>query len=143
MFRISIVFVVLSILLSVSSFGQEYPRAEIFGGYSYLHIDTQGISGSFLDTECNILVGAGTCPPGTFQVHNSFSGWNAAAQVNVARWFGVKADFSGYYGMPLTLSPAAQSFVNSLGVSGIPPSAQFYNFLFGPVVSGRWRAESM
>jgi hypothetical protein len=54
----------------------------------------------------------------------------------------VKADLSGNYGMPLTLSSAAQSLVNSAGVTGFPPSAQFYTLLFGPVVStqfGRFR----
>jgi hypothetical protein len=33
---------------------QDYPKAEIFGGYSYLHVDTHGISSNSLVNECNI-----------------------------------------------------------------------------------------
>jgi opacity protein-like surface antigen len=50
-----------------------YPRAEIFGGYSYLHTDTP--------SESNIL-----------------KGWNASAVGNVHRMIGIEADFSGHYG---------------------------------------------
>jgi len=40
----------LLLLFASSAFSQqEYPRAEVFGGYSYLHIDTQGVTGSSLD----------------------------------------------------------------------------------------------
>ncbi len=137
MLRTSAVLSVLLLFLGVSAVAQEYPRAEVFGGYSYLHIDTQGVNGSTLDAECNNLLGAGTCPPGTFQVHKNFNGWNAAAQYNVTDWLGLKADFSGHYGKPVTLSSSAQSLVNTLGITGFPPSAQSYSFLFGPVLSNR------
>jgi hypothetical protein len=33
----------------ILSAGQDYPRAEIFGGYSYFHLDTQGVTGASLD----------------------------------------------------------------------------------------------
>lgn len=56
------------------------PKAEVFGGYSYLHIDTQGITGSTLDAACNNIFGPGTCPPGSFGVHPSANGWNASAR---------------------------------------------------------------
>jgi len=36
-----------------AAFAQDTPRAEVFGGYSYLHIDTQGVTGSTLDALCN------------------------------------------------------------------------------------------
>lgn len=52
---------------------QDFPRAEIFGGYSY----------------------------GNFQVLSSrgnLNGWNAAATVNIFRWFGLTTDFGGFYG---------------------------------------------
>ncbi len=116
---------------------QSYPRAEVFGGYSYLRVDTQGVSGASLDAECNLLLGAGTCPPGTFGVHPALHGWNASAQVNVNRRFGVKADMSGHYGTPVTLSADAIAFFNSLGISGLPPKANSFSYLFGPVVSQR------
>ena len=87
-------------LSMATAFAQDTPRAEVFGGYSYLHIDTQGVTGSTLDALCNNTFGTGTCPAGTFQVHNAFNGWNGSVQANVNRWLGVAADFSGHYGRP-------------------------------------------
>ena len=95
----------------------------MFGGYSYLHLDTQGVTGSSLDSLCNTLLGAGSCPAGTFQVHNALNGWNAAAQVNADRWLGIKADLSGHYGTPITLSANAIAFLGNLGITGLPPKA--------------------
>jgi hypothetical protein len=76
--------IVLCVLLSLSlfAFGQETateaPKAEIFGGYQYLHADT-GISGA-----------------------NGFNlnGWNTSASGFFTRNLGVTADFSGSYGTP-------------------------------------------
>ncbi len=51
----------------------------------------------------------------------------------MSRWLGLKADVSGHYGTPLTLSPEGQAFISNLGVSGFPPRATSYSFLFGPV----------
>jgi opacity protein-like surface antigen len=48
---------------------QEYPRAEVFGGYSYFHTDD----------------GA------------DLHGWNASVSGNLNSWFGLVADFSGHY----------------------------------------------
>jgi hypothetical protein len=53
---------------------QEIPNAEIFGGYSYLNLDTNGLSS-----------------------RQSANGWDASATFNVNRWVGVEADFAGYY----------------------------------------------
>ena len=63
-------------LLCIAVFGaaasaQEYPKAELFGGYQYTRIGGAG--------------GANT------------NGWNAAATGNITSWFGVTADFSGAY----------------------------------------------
>ncbi len=121
---------------------QDAPRAEVFGGYSYLHIDTQGVTGSTLVNACNQILGAGTCPPGSIQVHQNFNGWNAAAQVNITRLFGIKADFSGHYGTPVTVSSQIQMLLQQAGITGLPPSARSYSYLFGPVVSqnmGRYK----
>ncbi len=48
---------------------QEFPRAEIFGGYQFTHLDPS----------------------------INANGWNAAVNGNLNRWFGVTADFSGAY----------------------------------------------
>jgi hypothetical protein len=47
---------------------QNYPKAEVFGGYQFARYDTE-----------------------------NFNGWNASATANVNKWFGVAADFSGNY----------------------------------------------
>jgi hypothetical protein len=136
--RHACVFLFLTLFVSLALAQQDFPRAEVFGGYSYLHIDTQGVTGSSLDAECNTLYGTGTCPAGTFQVHNGFNGWNAAAQVNASRWWGVKADVSGHYGTPVTLSSSAIAYLNGIGVTGLSPKANSFSYLFGPVVSQRF-----
>jgi len=129
-------FLLLLLFASLAFAQQEFPRAEVFGGYSYLHIDTQGVTGSTLDTLCNNIFGAGTCPPGTFGVHSGFNGWNEAAQVNANRWLGVKADLSGHYGTPITLSAEAIAFLNGLGITGLPPRANSFSYLFRYTVFG-------
>jgi len=116
---------------------QEYPRGEIFGGYSYLHLDTQGVTGSSLDQFCN-SISPGTCPPGTFRVHPGFNGWNASGQYNLNSWFGVKADFSGHYGTLLTATFPTVIVPSVFHFSS--PSESSYNFLFGPAVSYRRHA---
>jgi len=88
---------------------QDYPKAEVFGGFSFTHLDTEGF----------------TAPTGV-SIKHWYPGWEAAVQYNLTKLLGIKADFSGNYGKP----------VNVPGVTGIP-SAHSYNFLFGPVVSAR------
>ena len=65
------------ILLGVSALAvaQDVPRAEVFGGYTYLRCDTDDA-----DLACNQ------------------HGWNASAAFNGNKWLGAVADFSGHYG---------------------------------------------
>jgi hypothetical protein len=68
-------FAVLCVLaMTLAASAQDYPKAEIFGGYNYASSDV-------------------TSPGRTH-----LNGWNGAATANINRWFGVKADFSGLYG---------------------------------------------
>jgi len=76
----------------------DFPRAEVFAGYSYLSVDTGAASG-----------------------RKGLNGWNGQADVNVNRWFGLTADFGGYYGSPFNVS------------------VHDYSFLFGPTLT--YRAE--
>lgn len=117
---------------------QDYPKAEVFGGYSYVRVDTQEL-GPLVTSACSDIDAAlpGTCPPGSVGVNNSFHGWNAAAEVNVNRWLGVKADFGGHYGKLLTVSEPIQAGIDALGVTNFPPTIRSYSFLFGPVFSYR------
>jgi len=59
------------ILLSLPLLAQDYSRAEIFGGYQYLHL------GNGADVNAN--------------------GWDASLTGNFNKWFGVTGDFSGSY----------------------------------------------
>jgi hypothetical protein len=52
---------------------QEYPKAEVFGGYSFFRANPDGAN---------------------------LHGWNASVTGNVTNWFGVQGDFSGHYGSP-------------------------------------------
>jgi hypothetical protein len=59
-------------LLALPLMAQDYPKAQIFGGYQYLHL-----GGSGTDVNAN--------------------GWNASLTGNFNKYFGVAADFSGAY----------------------------------------------
>jgi opacity protein-like surface antigen len=107
------------------------PKAEVFGGYSYLHIDTQGISSNTLTNECNIIAG-GACPL-TFAVHPGLNGWTASGQYNLSRWFGVEANLSGTYGN-ITAKIAIPVPIPPVNLS---TSDQHIYDLFGPVISHR------
>src|ERR1035437_10543908 len=58
-----------------------FPRGQVFGGYSYLSVDTSGLSG-----------------------RKSLNGWNGQGSVNFNKWLGITGDFGGYYGSPNPLS---------------------------------------
>src|SRR5213596_2891209 len=72
-FAIGVVFLC---LLPLAAMAQDTPKAEVFGGYSYLRV--------------NELSGLG--------IGLNLNGWNGSVTGNVNDWFGVKADFSGQYG---------------------------------------------
>ena len=76
----------------------DFPRGEVFVGYSYLSVDT-----------------------GPSSSRKGLNGWNGQASVNLNRWFGLTADFGGYYGSPFHVS------------------VHDYSFLFGPTLT--YRAE--
>ncbi|PYV45529.1 MAG: hypothetical protein DMG94_11965, partial [Acidobacteria bacterium] len=120
-------------LVSTLASAQDYSRVEVFGGYSYLHVDTQGISSSSLIALCTSVIGA-TCPA-TFKVRPSFNGWEAAGQLNLNRWFGVKADLSGHYGNLVSVTFNSIPPVVPLNFS--TPDQHIYDYLFGPVISHR------
>lgn len=75
------------------------PRAEVFGGYSLLH------------------------EPGL-----NLNGWNGAATINVHRYVGITADFSGHYW--------SQSLSVPL-VGSIEIKNHIYSYTFGPTLSLR------
>jgi len=66
----------------------EFPRAQVFGGYSYMSLDTSGLMG-----------------------RQNFNGWNAQATFNLNRWLGVTGDFGGYYGDISSISTHDYSYM--------------------------------
>jgi len=72
--RVTLVAVCL-LFISAIAVAADAPKAEVFGGYSYLHCDKN----SFGDT-CNL------------------NGWDASVAFNAAKYFGIVADFGGTYG---------------------------------------------
>lgn len=64
----------LLLALPLVALAQEAPKAEIFGGYSYLRFNPDGPSNSL-----------------------DMNGWNASAAVNFTKYAGIVADFSGHY----------------------------------------------
>jgi opacity protein-like surface antigen len=127
---IGVFLLVPAIFFRSSASGQDLPKGEVFGGYSYLHVDTHGITTSALTNECNIVFG-GTCPA-TFGVHPGFNGWNVAAQGNINQWFGVKAQVAAGYGNILSVK-----FNSPLPIAFGIPGQHIYDVLFGPVISKR------
>jgi opacity protein-like surface antigen len=57
-----------------SNFGYDVPRAEFFGGYSYLNADWEGLAS-----------------------RSGLHGWNGSAGINVNPWLGVEGSASGNY----------------------------------------------
>ena len=109
-----VLFIAVLVLISGSlAAAQDYPKAEVFGGFTFTHLDTEG---------AKVPADA---PAGT-SIKNWYPGWEATGQFNLTKMFGLAADISGSYGKPVSVP----------GVSDIP-SARVYNFLFGPVVSFR------
>src|SRR5215467_13685811 len=100
----------LVMLASLPALAQNYPSAELSGGFSYLHIQRGG----------------------------NLYGWDASVAGNFNRWFGLAGEFSGHYGsndaagtavlVPVPLPPATFTVSNGSSV---------YTFLFGPRISYR------
>ena len=72
--RKSVGLAIIALLLATTAVCQDYPKAEVFGGYQFTRIN-----------------------PGGGDNGENFNGWNAAVTGNVNRCLGVTADFSGAY----------------------------------------------
>ena len=122
-----------AVFVSTLASAQDYSKIEVFGGYSYLHVDTQGISNSSLIALCTGIIGA-PCP-GTFKIRPGFQGWEASGQFNLNHWLGIKADLSGHYGNLIIATFNSGPPFLPRAFSG--PDEHIYDYLFGPVVSHR------
>jgi len=79
----------LMLFLPLVASAQDTPKAEVFGGYSYLRVDGQGGPGENLN------------------------GWNGSVVGNLNKWLGIKADFSGNYGNQTILGLKLHDSVHS------------------------------
>jgi opacity protein-like surface antigen len=75
------------LILSSAAVAQEYPKAELFGGYSYLRTDSEEID----------LV-AGNQVTTTRRHGGNLNGFSLSANYNPAKWLGIVIDFGGVYG---------------------------------------------
>jgi opacity protein-like surface antigen len=115
----------LTLTILIGSFGlaqDSTPKLQVFGGYSLLHADTGGLTGSTMD----FVLGQ---PANTFALKTNFNGWSAEAQYNADRWLGLAVDFGGQYGGPITTLGGSK-------ISGLP-TGNTYSVLAGPVISYR------
>ena len=75
------------LFLSTRGYGQETPKLELFGGYSYMRADDASNGANM-------------------------NGWNASVTGNANRWLGVTIDLSGHY-RSINDLPYASSTVNT------------------------------
>ena len=109
--------IVVCLTLGVAADSQEFPKAEVFGGYSYANFSS--VRGG--------------------QGRTNLNGWNGSLAVNLNPWFGLVSDFGGHYGswttpiipLPLLCVPAGCSSAK------ISESDKYHTFLFGPQFSLR------
>jgi membrane-associated protease RseP (regulator of RpoE activity) len=97
----------LALLLSLvgcSAFAQDYPRAEVFGGYSYLNLDVNDLG-----------------------PRESANGWEASVSGNLNRWLAIEGSVAGYY---KTYTVDLNFITPGLGTFDI--KARDYSYLAGP-----------
>jgi hypothetical protein len=95
--RLLMIAVAVSVLALPAPAQRDFPRAEAFAGYQFVHLNPS----------------------------LNASGWNAAVNGNVNRWFGITADFSGVYKHGGAISSMKQSLYIAEMVRGfIDPPVQ-------------------
>jgi opacity protein-like surface antigen len=104
----------LIVLLPLSVVAQDFPRVEVFGGYSFFRMPSEFSASYAYTTE-----------------QANLSGWNLNATGNLTRWLGVDADFGGYHGNANALywhSPTPVNYLQDFDI---------HSYMFGPRLSYR------
>lgn len=101
-------------VVSAQTGSDSVPLVEVFGGYSYLRTDLNPNFPFF----------------GRVEIDKNMHGWNASATVNVNKWLGVEADFSGHYGPTFDEFGFVQNPRSNL-------RQHHHTFLFGPKITVR------
>ena len=105
--RFGALLLVLGLVFCGPVFAQDAPRVEVFGGYSYLNIDTNGLSS-----------------------RQSANGWEASVSGNFNRRFAVEGSVAGYYkSYAFDLTP--------LGLGIVNVDVHDYSYLAGPRINFR------
>lgn len=122
MIRFAAAAIILMILIGSRGFAQDAtPKAQVFGGYSLMHLGHGGLTGPLLDVDLKQ-------DSNPFALADySLNGWNAEAQYNASPWLGVAADFGGRSDTPITASRGRT-------LAGLPKETA-YSILAGPVIS--------
>jgi hypothetical protein len=112
--RHSLLIAVFVMLTALRVMAQNYPTAEVSGGFSYLRV----------------------------QRGANLYGWDASVAGNLNRWFGLVGEFSGHYGSGSATSPIPVTFGGPIILPApitfdVSSSSNVYTFLFGPRLSYR------
>jgi hypothetical protein len=108
--RKTLFFAVLVLAVSLNCAASDVPKAELFGGYSFLHTGS-GIS--------------------NVSGYNS-NGWDAALTVNVNKYFGITADMNGEYKTINQVKANIHNFLFGPEIAFRAPKAKpFVHALFG------------
>jgi opacity protein-like surface antigen len=99
---------ILLLISSVSVFGQNAPKAELSGGFSYLHVGSSDLYG-----------------------------WDASLAGNLNNWFGVIGEFSGHYEPTQRFSALVSVPGGPSSTLTTNFDSNVYTFLFGPRISFR------
>jgi hypothetical protein len=102
--------------------GQETPKIDIFGGFSYLRVHSGEVP---TDNALN-----GILPVSHRNVNFNMAGWNGSATENLNYWFGGEFDARGAYSSPTFTYPG-------LPVSTTPVLTKIHAFTYGPRFSFR------
>lgn len=105
--RVGAFTLVLGLLCCGSAFAQDEPQVEVFGGYSYLNFDTNGLLG-----------------------RQSANGWEASVAGNFNRRFALEGSVAGYY-----KTYSVDSAV--LGLGTVDVKFHDYSYLAGPRINFR------
>jgi hypothetical protein len=97
--------------------GQEVPKIEVFGGFSYLRVHSGSVP---VDTNLNGIV-----PAAQRNANVNMAGWDGSATENLNYWFGGEFDARGTYGSQPSFS-TRPSF-----------STKIHAFTYGPRFSFR------
>jgi len=123
---VSVGVLVLGLCLAAAA-ADDVPKLEVFGGVSWLHIDSMGLAG----------------------VKTNYMGWDAEGQFNLNRWLGVTADIGGNYGRLVPDTPTTHSYTYVFGPTisyRAHSSTLFAHTLFGAnstnIISGGGSSDS-